>query len=123
MTAGASSCSRNTTPAPQNVTAPKIVRQNAADAYLTHLGPADVESLKVFQDRIATAQTRTDLVAAWRSVPLLLAKGPDFLERQVFSRALDDGDWPPGQSPEQVEEACVEGVKQATAEFIARGGR
>lgn len=121
---GSSSCSSpRPTPLPQNVSATKIVRQNAADAFLTHLDPADVEALRTFQDRIATARNRADLTEAWKNVPALLAKGPDFLERQVFSRAFEDGDWPPGQSPQQVDEAFVEGVRQATAEFIARGGR
>jgi hypothetical protein len=109
-------------PLPENVTATKIVKQNAADAFVTHLSPADLQALTTFQERITAARTRMDLIEAWKSVPELLAKGPDFLERQVFRRALEDGDWPSGQSAQQAEPAFVEGVKQAVAEFISRGG-
>lgn len=104
------------------VTATTIVKQNADDAFVTHLTPQDVPALTQFKDQIATARTRADLVAAWKAIPALDAKGSDFLERRIFTKALEDGDWPSGVAPTELEPAFVGGVQQAVADFIGRGG-
>jgi hypothetical protein len=99
-----------------------IVKQNADDAFVTQLTPQDLAALTLFKDQIATARTRADLVAAWKAIPALDARGSDFLERRVFTKALDDGDWPPDKTPTELEPAFVGGVQQAVADFIGRGG-
>jgi uncharacterized iron-regulated protein len=103
-----------------DVDATAIVKQSASDAFATFLDRrADADALRTFDGGIAAAHDRSQITDAWRRVPSLAAKGRDFLEQHVFAVAVREHRWPKDQPAPALEQAFVDGVRAAVAEFLA----
>lgn len=104
-----------------DVDAVKIVRQNSVDAFQAFFGPVqDGDAFRTFQVQTDSARDRAGLTSAWQTVPRLSAQGGDFLEQQVFVKAMAERRWPQAAPPETLEPAFVEGVRQGVQEFLER---
>lgn len=82
----------------------------------------DSNALNRFFEATKDARTKVDLERAWAAIPELAAKHPDFLEKKIFSKAADDGDWPGSDSPLDQKVVFVDGVRQALKMFLEMEG-
>jgi len=106
-----------------NVDATQIVRQNSADAFATFFDrQLDADAFSAFAAAAATAQDRSGLTTAWRSVPALAAAGRrDFLQVHVFALAVQEHRWPHDAPAAGLERAFADGVRAGVTDFL--GGR
>ena len=117
----AAACSKQPAPYVANVDAVGIVRQNSADAFEIALQrPHDDAALRSFAAAIAQARDRAQVLAAWRAVPALAARGADLLEQKVFALAVQEQRWPRADPPEQLEPAFAEGVRLGVQDFLGK---
>ena len=104
-----------------NVDATDIVQRNSADAFTTFFNQAaDAEAFRAFDAKVVPAHDRTELTTAWNAVPLLAAKGQDFLEQHVFAMARQERKWPKDAPAETLEPAFVAGVHLGIQDFLNR---
>ena len=107
------------TPYKANVDATAIVERNSADAFATFFDvAADADAFRTFDAKIVPAHNRAELTSAWREVPSLAAKGPDFLQQHVFEVAIQERKWPKDVPAETLEAAFVQGVHLGVQDFL-----
>jgi len=107
-----------------DMTAQRIVMRHAEAAFEVGFDstvPAEHAALTEFRGAILPARTREDLAEAWMEIPVLKARGADFLEVQIFARAARDSDWPAGGPPLDERTVYVEAVGVALNHVLAGG--
>jgi hypothetical protein len=114
-------CSSAQPPFVSRVGAVDIVLQNTSDALDVFFDPnQDGEALRSFDAKAVSARDRAELTIEWQAVPALAAKGGDFLEKKVFTKAMEEKKWPKDVPPSALEETFVLGVHLGVQRFLSK---